>query len=166
MPRLLYGVDRQLRDGERVLAGYLEDGPYGCIVVDGVAYAIQHRGRSGWHFRLLDARGECVCQYDPYPLVRGGRLRGRWAVVSLRGAALRARRFTFGGEPGWRLHAEIRATHRLRTVGEGMVTFESGHEVVLDGELAMRTPEVTLALAFGCWILVERESLPAAGGGG
>jgi hypothetical protein len=30
----------------------------------------------------------------------------------------------------------------------------------------MRTPEVTLALAFGCWILVERESLPAAGGGG
>jgi hypothetical protein len=56
VPRLVYGPDRKLRDGERVLSDFREEGPYGCIVVDGAEYEVAHPGRSGWRFRLVDAR--------------------------------------------------------------------------------------------------------------
>src|SRR5271155_651728 len=105
MGALVYGADRCLRDGEQVLAGFNEDASYGSIVVAAAEYGIEHCGRTGWHFRLLDTGGETVCSYDPYPVVRGGRLRGRWSEVSLRGVPLRFRRWTFSGKPGWRLQA-------------------------------------------------------------
>jgi hypothetical protein len=176
MSRLVYDADRRLRDGERVLADHVDEGRYGYIVVGGEDYEVTHRGRTGWHFRLIDLRGETVCEYEPYPVVRGGRLRGRWTDVSLRGVPLRPRRWTFRGEPGWRMGGEVVRTGGRREVDAGpppggavgvrTVTAFPSWDVVLDGEMPIMSPEVALQLAFGCWILVERASIAPAGGGG
>ena len=166
MSRLVYDADRRLRDGERVLADFTESGPYGCIVVDRGEYEIAHRGHSGWHFRVLDASGESACEYDPYRVVRGGRLKGRWSAVSLRGVPLRAARWTFSSESDWRIRARLLAAQRLVGVGEGNSSPARSYEVRLDGELPIISSEASLQLAFGCWILVERQSLPGGGGGG
>ncbi len=163
---LVYGMDRRLREGERVLADYSKDGPYGSIVVGGAEYEIEHVGRTGWHFRLTAADGGAVCTYDPYPVVRGGRLRGRWAEVRLRGTALRPRRWVFSGEPGWRLQAEVVTARWLPEEGESRLSAGSSFEVRLSGEPPILSGELTIQLAFGCWILFERQSMPVEGGGG
>ncbi len=167
MRRLVYGTDRRLRDGEHVLADYTDDGPYGVIAVGGAEHEIEHVGRTGWRFRLTDAGSETVCEYDPCPIVRGGTLRGRWSQTRVRGVALRPRKWTLSGEPGWRLHADVVNATWLRKVGERLVSPQSSFEVRLTGEPPILAPEVTIQLAFGCWILVERQLLPpeTAGGG-
>ncbi len=175
MQRLLYGVDRYLRDGRDVLAGFRTDGPYGRIVVDDEAYEIAHLGKYGWHFRLLDERDQTVCDYTPSRLVRGGRLRGRWTDVSLRATPLRPFRWVFRGDGGWRLQAKVSAAlpreQEVVEVGGAhvrRVTLSGGpaYEIELDGEPPVRSTELSLQLAFGCWILVERQSLPVPSTGG
>jgi hypothetical protein len=203
MGGLVYGADYHLRNGEEVLAGFREGGPYGRIVVGDRDYEIAHRGRKGWHFRLVEREsGEDICEYDPYPLVRGGRFHGSCGLVKLRGVPLRVRRWAFASESGWRMDAEVsdirafrgffeglregsrewRERSRLRregltsppSAGDDAAAAEpkamSHYQVELRGSDFPMTPDASMLLAFGCWILAERQSVllmpinPAPGG--
>jgi hypothetical protein len=110
MGRVVFGTDYWLRDGEEVLAEFRADSPYGCILAWDRDYEIAHRGRTrwGWRFYLVDrVSGDNVCEYEPYPVIRGGRLRGSYGIAILRGVPLRARRWTFVSESTGPLDAVV-----------------------------------------------------------
>jgi hypothetical protein len=214
---LIYGSDRQLRDGERVFARLEDQGVWGVIAVDGGHYEIVRRGRHAWHFRLVDLEtGEDTCEYVPYRVGRGGRILGGRAPVTLRGVALRPRRWTFASEAGWRVEAKVvdprpsvdpqlfplrvvvkllrapgdiwRAVSRRRGDRSIPAEFEvesmrwrspvevrfdesnrwlSPFEVRLEGvDSVVLSPDLSMLLAFGCWIVIEWRSMLLTGGGG
>jgi hypothetical protein len=191
MADLVYGTDRHLRDGERVLAGFRDEGPYGCLLVQQREYEILHDGRTGWHFHLIDRETrERVCEYEPRRLIPGGRIRGPRACMTVRGVALHRRRWTLASESGWRLEAKVsgwpnvsrgedvfdwRAACRAlrRPVrpsreaksrppdatgnADGPPAAPSYHTVELRGPDVAMSREVSMQLAFGCWLLSELE---------
>lgn len=157
---LVYGVNRQLRDGDVVLAGFDADvGSYGGLLVGGREYEIARRGATGWHFYLVE-RGADVqaCEYVPARVFfRGGRLVSGCAPVTLRGVPLRWGKWSFTSEAGW----QVRATLVTR---EKLLGLKHGLEVRLD---SLHSPgasqDVLMLLAFACWIVVRRQSAPVIG---
>jgi hypothetical protein len=176
---LVYGVDRQLRDGDAVLAGFKagDVGSYGCIGVGGREYDIVHSKKAGWRFHLNDrADHSQACEYVPFRFLFGGRFVGQHALATLRSVPFRLGRRSFSSEAGWRVTATLRNTapqfagrkeaFRGAMISLGML------EVHLDGlETRLDTREV-LVVALGCWILVEQQiassvaALAAPGGSG
>jgi hypothetical protein len=122
-------------------------------------------------------------------------LLGERASVSLRGAALRPNRWSFASDAGWQIDARVVNTRRSR-FGEGWKQWRlwfaskaedenptppnsepevevkspkplGWFEVELeDLPLVYVSPELSMLLAFGCWLLVEWRSMPLAIGGG
>jgi hypothetical protein len=190
--RIIYGVDGQLREGDTVLATFDEGGasPWGCLCVGDRRYEIARHKDRGWHFRLVDCdTGEDVCEYVPFRIVRGGHLLGASGSVTLLGAALRPRRWSFASDAGGQVNARVASTQKSRRFGEGLTLWGlwfaskaeganvtpppsepevgvespkslSWFEVELTGLPLVHVPaDVATVLAFGCWVLVERRSM-------
>ena len=65
MGPLAYGVDRRLRNGDDLLADFGDGGTYGCVVVAGAEYEIEHRGRTAFGCWILVER-------ESVPMPTGG----------------------------------------------------------------------------------------------
>jgi hypothetical protein len=159
--RLVYGIDRQLRDGDRLLAGFEEDSLWGWITVDNRRYEIVRQERRGWHFRLVDLdAGQDAREYVPFRVARGGRVLGGQAPVTLRPVPLRPRKWTFANETGWQVDAKVVDSRSKRAVSDRAQKPRSPYEVQLGGLPSPDvSPEISMLLAFGCWIVIEAASM-------
>jgi hypothetical protein len=153
-----------------VIAGFEHDehGGFGCIVIGERRYEIVRDEPRGWHFRLLetDSRTE-TCEFARFRLRRGGKLTAREQVVTLRGRPLSPDRWTFASDAGWQIKAHSRPVGELTLAHAGRMQLTMGQiagavEVRLGGAEVAIFGSSALLLAFGCWILVEWESVPVA----
>src|SRR5881227_2037961 len=103
---IVYGPDRQLREGHLVLAR-VEDGSegmHGRVICGDRTFDIERRERSGWHFQLRDpAASEPCLEFLPNRWRAGGRLVGRGREITLRrGVAISQFPWMLTTPGGWR----------------------------------------------------------------
>jgi hypothetical protein len=183
MVELTY-VESKLLQGEAELARIeveLNSAITGRVIAAHREYAIVRPKRSGWHYRVVDPPSDTVvCNFHPYWMRRGGRLSsapGGSVVLSTRPFRTRAWRFTT--EDGHRIDASVgppRGAIELRSDPSGEVrratVVHTGDPPVVtlrSEDLMSLLPDAVVTLAFGCWLIVQYESLPMlpmTGGGG
>lgn len=141
-------------------------------------YAIERPKGHGWRYRVVDpASDTVVCDFHPYWLRRGGRLSsGPGGSVVLSTRPFRTRAWRFRTEDGHRIHASVgrpRGAIEPRSDPSGglrrVTVVRGGDPAVVtlrSGELTSVLPNLAVALAFGCWLIVQYESLPVLGTGG
>jgi hypothetical protein len=166
---LVFGSDGVLRDGERELGRFeprAEDA-YAAVVVGEHAYAVTRRGKTGWHFRLLESSGSNVlCELKVALLRSGGTLVGPSASMRVRSRLLKTGAWSISmqGQIGWNVTRGV----GLVPLGHG----EGGRTVVSPGgpppltltseDPLPRRAEIVPMLVFACWLIVQWEMMPTA----
>jgi hypothetical protein len=161
---LVFTADGRLLAGETVLAQVAgpDDEGFPQLVVGDHDYNIVRPERLGWHFELIDRwSGKRTCDLVPFRLRRGGRLRWSDGVVLLRRRPLRGKRWWFLAESGHRIEATA------RPVGHGFPgSVMRPLEVTLRSDQGIGPfPHEPITLAFGCWLVIQWDSMPLNVGG-
>jgi hypothetical protein len=157
----VFGSDGQLRCDAAVIGHVTAgvDGAFAHMVVRDKTFDIVQR--SGWHFVVVTApTGTPVCEFVRFRMRRGGRLRIGTSETKLR--AIRSRRWRFDSDDGNHflvltvrpLNREAQSQSRpieVRTREEGWMRHSSN---------------APLLLTFGCWLIMQWESIVVPGPGG
>jgi hypothetical protein len=143
-------VGGRLLEGERELARVGLDAH---VTASKRSYGIVRTKTRGWHYAVKDRESERhLCSFDGLAIRRGGTLRSGAVELALRGRPLRPRSWRFTTESGQRIEVSSRVARA------DPFTFV----LLLRGEDSIaQIPNAPLALALGCWVIVNWENAPA-----
>jgi hypothetical protein len=162
---LVCGVDCFLRDGERVLAGFRDEGAYGRILLGGGEYDIADGAHTWDHVLNGRPSGEQIYEFVPFHVRPGGHILGSGLRVTVAVPPFREY-WLLRSESGWRVRARPRNVR-----SEGSRAFHQkgkviGHEIHLDEDPRAEASFDVLPLAFACWIVRQEDLVPVTPGVG
>ncbi len=139
----------RLLEGERELARIEPDASLTC---GGREYGIYRTKKHGWHYAVKASEDDrLVCEFEPFRVLRGGRLRTGSAVLKLHGRPLRSKSWRFTSDAGARIEVASKLSPRERSKFRLTLRVEDSLAPI---------PEAPIVLAFGCWLALNWEDAP------
>ena len=153
---ILLASDGQLRSNNRVLARIEkgEEGSFARVIVEEAKYEVIRGKRSGWGFvlvRLLNR--DVMCEFSPFHIRRGGRLRWGSSAIGLRSDIFRPRRWYFTVEGRRSVSVDVGAVRGGTRAGTENIEMRLCVEQTIQ-----MVPEILSIIAFGCWLIVQWEA--------
>jgi len=143
-------VNGRLRQGETELARIGFDAH---LVSNGREYRIVRTARHGWHYAVTEPGAtRRVCEFAPFRIRRGGRLRSGSTTLLMRGRLFRRTGWRFTTDGGSRIEAT--STHSWSD------RFRFSTVLRAEDSIAAM-PNAPIALALGCWLIAFWENSPA-----
>jgi hypothetical protein len=159
-----FGADGHLRR-EGVILASVEDGKPGtaaCVLVGDARYDIIRGTGSGWHFVVARrSSSDAVCEFLPFRIRSGGRLRWGNVDIQLRRRPLGSWQWYFRLADDRRVLADARATPEDRRLGRGGIEVRQRTEQPFD-----LASSALVVLVFGCWLVMQLEATPIRASGG